>query len=87
MPTVQQLKRALAIQSQIESLHEELASLLGAGFTSSPAKKKRGRPPGTGRADAAPKKRRKLSPEALEKIRAGQQKRWAKFHKEQKAAK
>jgi hypothetical protein len=90
MIDIKDLKRAIAISEKLESLRAELNSLLGLGFSSSvPAK--RGRKPKIINLEAesvpvAPtrKKRRKLSPEALEKIREGQRRRWAKVHKEQK---
>jgi hypothetical protein len=41
--------------------------------------------PQSSRAPAAPKRRRKMSAEGIERIRAGAKKRWAKYWKEQAA--
>lgn len=72
-PTINTLKRAVALAEQIENLQAELASILGSGkavshaVTESIAPAKRGR-----------KKRAKVSAEGLANIRAAQQARWAK---------
>ncbi len=72
-PTIQTLKRAVALAEQIENLQAELAGILGSSkagsssVTVSPAKAKPGR-----------KKKGKLSAEGLANIRAAQQARWAK---------
>ncbi len=63
--SVEQLKRAVEIKQEIESLQAELAGLTGEG----PARR-RGRPPGSGR--------RKLSPAAREAIASAQRARWAR---------
>jgi hypothetical protein len=61
-----QLKRAAAIQEQIETLHEELADLLGGSAAAAPAA-------------AAPKAgRRKISAAGIARIKAAQKLRWAK---------
>ncbi len=65
--TSNQLKRAAAIQEQIEALHHELASLLG---TPAPAHAAPAAAPKTGR--------RKISPAGLARIKAAQKARWAK---------
>lgn len=91
MIDTQSLKRAIAISEKIEALQAELNSLLGGGWSSGgKAPGKRGRPAKAMSFDVEstqPKKRkkRKMSPEALEKIRQAQKKRWAAFHKAQKA--
>jgi hypothetical protein len=72
-PTIQTLKRAVALAEQIENLQAELAGILGTSKAGSPpvtvssAKAKPGR-----------KKKGKLSAEGLANIRAAQQARWAK---------
>ncbi len=64
------------IDAQIAKLEEAKTVLLG--LDSSPTKGKRGRPKGSGtKKAAAPKKRRKMSPEGRAKIAAAQRKRWA----------
>jgi hypothetical protein len=90
MINTQNLKRAIVVSEKLEALRAELNSLLGDWSSSGTGGKRRGRPPGGVTIDAAPvkkRKKRKLSPEALEKIRAAQKKRWAAFHKAQKAEK
>jgi len=66
--TSNQLKRAAAIQEQIETLHEELAGLLGGSA-----------PAASAPAAAAPKAgRRKISAAGIARIKAAQKLRWAK---------
>ena len=68
-PSLAQLKRAITISEQIESLQSQLASILG------------GSAPLVGSAPAAPKARkgkRTVSPEARAKMAAAQKARWAK---------
>ena len=90
-PTVEQLKRAVAIAEQIKSLEAEVASILG-GQMVAPLQVKRG--PGAPRkvildapvSEAAPapakaRKRKKLSPEGLAAIVAAQKARWARHKK------
>ena len=65
-----QLRQALQLREQIETLQQKLSSILG-GKDSVPAAKtkgKKGRPAG----------KRTLSPEARAKIAAAQQARWAR---------
>jgi len=84
------LKRAIAVSERIETLRAELNSVLGDWSSSGTGGKRRGRPAkgfDLGTDPVKKRKKRKLSPEALEKIRAGQKKRWAAFHKAQKAGK
>ena len=68
-----QLRRALQIKEQIESLEQELSNILGAPSIGAPSgfgiPRRRGRPPGSGRF---------LSPAARERIAAAQRARWAK---------
>lgn len=68
-PTINTLKRAIAIAEQIESLQAELAGILGSDKSASGpiAAAKPGR-----------KKKGKLSAKGLANIRAAQQARWAK---------
>lgn len=72
LPTVSQLKQALKIAEQLETLEAELAAILGG---SSIKRKYTKSDP-----SAAPlkKTKRTMSPEAREKIAAAQRKRWAK---------
>ena len=77
------LREAAEIRDQIDSLEARLESILGGGGSVAAPPKRRGRPPGSGSAAAsggAPvkRKKRKISPEGLERIRAAQRKRWAK---------
>lgn len=74
------LRRAISISEKLESLRAELKIVLG-DWSSSGTGKKRGRPALSAVA-VKPRKKRKLSAEALEKIREGQRKRWAKFKKD-----
>jgi hypothetical protein len=68
--TSNQLKRAAAIQEQIEALHNELNGLLGG---SAPA------PVSTASVSAAPKAgRKKISAAGIARIKAAQKLRWAK---------
>lgn len=85
MINTQTLQRAVTVAQQIESLQRELDAILGGGFSSSSsAPAKRGRKPKAFSFDAGPslaapqRKKRKLSAEAIEKIREGQRRRWAK---------
>jgi hypothetical protein len=70
MPTLTQLKEAVAISEQIEKLQAELAGLLGGGsMPSMPAVKS---------APAPVSGKRFVSPEARAKMAAAQVARWAK---------
>ena len=91
-PTLANLKRAITLTEKIDALKAELNSLLGGGDWSGSGsvqqvRGKRGRPSknvdlGTESVEPPVKrKKRKLSPEALEKIREGQRRRWAKVKK------
>jgi len=73
IPTIDQLKRGVAIAEEIASLENELAGILG-NHAAAPAPVAKSVP--------APVKagRRKLSPQALANIRAAQKKRWAKVN-------
>ena len=68
-PSLAQLKRAITISEQIESLQSQLASILG-GSTPAPA-------PAAGVTKTG-RKKRTVSPEARAKMAAGQRARWAK---------
>jgi hypothetical protein len=78
MPTAAQLKKAIQIAEQIQSLEAELAGILsgiGVGNGIVPA-------PNTVEAAPAPKKgltKRKMSPEGRARIAAAQKARWAKL--------
>ena len=72
-PTIQTLKRAVALAEQIETLQAELAGILGSTKSeSSPA------PVSPAAVTTSKKKKGKLSAEGLANIRAAQQARWAK---------
>ena len=77
IPSIAQLKKAVAISEQIQTLQAELATLLGAsGKISAPRKS----------AATVGKKRkgkRRLSPEARARIAAVVKRRWAKVRKAQ----
>lgn len=64
--TTAQLKRAVTIKEKIEVLENELAIILGAGPAIRNAR------------SGARKRKRKMSPEAKEKIAAAQRARWAR---------
>jgi len=92
MINIKSLKHAIVLQEKIEVLKAELRRTLGSSLSvSTELPKRRGRPSKVTGIEAVsevakPKrKKRKMSPEALEKIRAAQKKRWAAFHKAQKA--
>ena len=74
MPSTQlssdQLRQALQLSEQIESLQQRLDSILGGSSTTTSAKSTTG---------GSPLKGRKLSPATLRKMRAAQQARWAKI--------
>jgi hypothetical protein len=72
-PSVNQLKRAIAISEQIEKLQADLAELLGS--TPVPAAKVAAAAP----ARKGRRKRAKFSAEGLARIRAAQKARWAKI--------
>ena len=80
-PSVDQLKRAIAIKEQIAKLEAELAGILG-GQSTAPTKRKY-----TKRGDSEPAKakaskpKRTMSPEGRAKIIAAQKARWAKIKK------
>ena len=65
-----QLRQALQLREQIESLQAKLDSLLGGTGSGTSAK--------ASKTAARPKGKRTMSAEAREKIRAAQQARWAK---------
>ena len=68
--TSNQLKRAAAIQEQIEALHNELTGLLGGSVPVAASK---------AAAPAAPKTgRKKISAAGIARIKAAQKLRWAK---------
>ena len=72
--TVPQLRQALQIREQIESLQDKLNALMGgtksAAAPAGRVKRKAGRPPG----------KRTMTPEARAKIAAAQHARWAKIN-------
>ena len=74
-----QLRQALQLREQIESLQQKLSSLLGR-TSDGPIAKAKGK---VGR----PRGKRTLSPEARAKIAAAQQARWAKVKRDQAPAK
>lgn len=88
-PSVETLKRAIAISEQIESLQNELAAILGgrAVKVKKGAKASAGATPEATKAaksTKAPKKKRAkrvLSPEARQRIIEAQKRRWAKQRK------
>lgn len=75
IPSVSQLKRAIVIAEQIQSLETELTSILGGGATVSKAVKTD--------ASSGGKAKRKynFSPEARAEIAAAQKARWARQKK------
>lgn len=83
------LRRAIDIAAQIEELQSEMNALLNidAGPTVSTARRL-GRPPNITVLPPAvheqpkPRKRRKFTREGRERMRAAQNRRWAKFHAE-----
>lgn len=85
-PSVDQLKRAIAIREQISKLEAELSSILGGD--AAPTGKRRYTKKATGgesSAGGAPKKgKRAMSEEGRARIIAAQKARWAKLKKEKK---
>ncbi len=75
IPSVSQLKRAIIIAEQIQSLEAELASILGGAAAVSKLTKK------TAAAGEKPKRKYSFSPEARAKIAAAQKARWARQKK------
>ena len=69
-PSIDQLKRALAVSEQIEKLQGELAAILGGSQPSTPSQPAASKPAKAGR--------RTMSVEAREKIAAAARARWAK---------
>lgn len=91
-PSVDQLKRAIAIKEQINSLEAELASILGGTAiavtaTATPIAKRKYTKKATAVAAPAPAegKKRTMSPEGRARIIAAQKARWAKSKKEKKS--
>ena len=79
-PTLEQLKRAIAISEQIEALEAELAALLG-GKSAKSAKTGKAAAPKAGKPAKKRKAKRVLSPEARQRIIEAQKRRWAKQRK------
>lgn len=75
IPSVSQLKKALKLAEKIELMEAELASILGRDSDSTKTRKSSG----------PTKTKRKMSPEARERIAAAQRKRWAAQKKTSKA--
>lgn len=93
IPTVDTIQRAAEILRQIEALSAELADLVGGvGSPAKTAPKRRGRPPGSGKAKEAAqapvgiKRRHHMSSEGRARIAAASKARWARFHAAQKKA-
>jgi hypothetical protein len=83
--TLEQLKRAVQIRENMETLQAELNAIL----SGEAQPRRRGRKPGSGAAAAAStptkkKGKRTMSPEARERIAAAQRRRWAKQKREAK---
>jgi hypothetical protein len=71
MPTVAQLKQAVAIAEKIEKLQAELASLVGGSSSVASA-------PAASISPIKSRGRRKMSAATIAKMKAAQQARWAK---------
>ncbi|MGC8988550.1 MAG: hypothetical protein ACP5MD_00340 [Verrucomicrobiia bacterium] len=82
--TVQQLKRALEIREQIESLQAELDALLGSPAKAKPLPAKAATKRAVVAPAAAPKRTWKLSPAAKAKLAALARARWRKAKAEGK---
>src|SRR5438067_8801398 len=67
-----QLRQALQLSEQIESLQQRLSSILGGSSAATTSS-------GTTKGGGSPLKGRKMSPATLRKMRAAQQARWAKI--------
>ena len=65
--TPSQLRRAAELKEKIDSLEQELASLIGSSAAGNGSTVTKG-------------KKSKFGPEAIARIRAGQKARWAKFN-------
>jgi hypothetical protein len=87
-PSLENLKRAIAVAEQIEKLQAELASLFGGDAPKAATSKtgrRRGRPAKADKPAKEKKPKRQMSEEARARIVAAQKKRWAKVKKEKKA--
>jgi len=76
IPSSETLKRAAEILEEIESLQAELVGLFGSSVAVDAPAKRRGRPPG---------KRRKMSPEARDRIASAAKARWARYRTDKKS--
>jgi hypothetical protein len=75
--STEQLRRAVQIKEEIDSLQAELQGIFAGGRGQ--RGRRPGRPPGRGRlAAAGPRRRRKLSPAARRRIAEAARARWAK---------
>jgi len=87
-PSLENLKRAIAVAEQIEKLQAELAGLFGGDAPKAATSKtgrRRGRPAKADKPAKEKKPKRQMSEEARARIVAAQKKRWAKIKKEKKA--
>jgi len=91
-PSVDQLKRAIAVKEQIQRLESELANILGNTTSAPPAKRKYTKkgtvsaaPSGEADEQSDPKAKRTMSAEGRARIIAAQKARWAKVKKAKKA--
>lgn len=82
-PTVEQLKRAVAIAEEIKSLELQLAGILGGEEVTAPAKKAAKK--AKAEKIASEPKKRNMSPEGRARIAAAQKERWAKAKGKKKA--
>jgi hypothetical protein len=86
IPTFEAVRRAGEIVQAIEQLQSELLSLIADGTASGRATRtagaRRGRPPGSG----AGRGKRRMSPEARERIARAARARWVKYRAAKKAA-
>lgn len=77
-PSVEQLKKAVAIAEKIKELETQLSELLGGGAPAPVVT--RGRKPKAAKVESG-RKARNISPEGRARIAAAQKARWAKARK------
>lgn len=79
-PSLENLKKAIAIAEQIQQLETDLSRLLAGSSVPVEAGKRRGRPPkvtGASEQKTKTKKKRAMSEEGRQRIIEAQKKRWA----------
>jgi hypothetical protein len=84
-PTVEQLKRAVAVAEEIKSLELQLAGILSGEEAVAPAPARRAAKKVKAEKSTDAPKKRNMSPEGRARIAAAQKERWAKTKGKKKA--